>query len=38
MGSTQMSSERPTEIPIAGKVEMKLEVVVLPVAAGVSRL
>jgi catechol 2,3-dioxygenase-like lactoylglutathione lyase family enzyme len=31
MSSTQMSSERP-QIPSAGKVEMKLEVVVLPVS------
>ena len=32
MSSTQMSSEPPTQIPSAGKVEMKLEVVVLPVS------
>ena len=32
MGTTQMSSERPAEVPTAGKVEMKLEVVVLPVS------
>jgi catechol 2,3-dioxygenase-like lactoylglutathione lyase family enzyme len=32
MASTQMSSERRTESPIAGRVEMKLEVVVLPVS------
>src|SRR3954462_8841432 len=32
MASTQVSSVRPTEIPTAGKVEMKLEVVVLPVS------
>jgi len=32
MGTTQMSGERPTQTPTAGKVEMKLEVVVLPVS------
>jgi catechol 2,3-dioxygenase-like lactoylglutathione lyase family enzyme len=32
MGSTQISSEQPTQIPTAGKVAMKLEVVVLQVS------
>jgi catechol 2,3-dioxygenase-like lactoylglutathione lyase family enzyme len=32
MGSTQMGSERAKQLPTAGRIEMKLEVVVLPVA------
>jgi catechol 2,3-dioxygenase-like lactoylglutathione lyase family enzyme len=32
MASTQQSSERPTRIPTVGEVEMKLEVVVIPVS------
>jgi catechol 2,3-dioxygenase-like lactoylglutathione lyase family enzyme len=32
MGSTQTSSERAKQLPTAGRIEMKLEVVVLPVA------
>ena len=32
MSSTQMRSEQATQIPSAGKVEMKLEVVVIPVS------
>ena len=32
MSSTQMSNERTTQIPSAGKVDMKLEVVVIPVS------
>ena len=32
MSSTQMSNERVTQIPSAGKVDMKLEVVVIPVS------